>query len=222
MKLQLRPKSKREQALDAFASVAKTWSEWHLGKKVTTTAAKGAKQAAKAKGAAKGTPLKIAGAVAVVGGIGAAVAKKLRGGHAEPIYTPPGPAPDMAAPPASPVVVEDLTSEVPVRPATETGTGTPPETEAPTFVPETPIVVGDLAGEAPAEAAAEPEAEAVVEAEMAVEEADAAAPEASPEAEVEAAAEPEAASESAAADDDEPATAEPDADLSDEDEIRRR
>jgi len=72
MKLQLRQKSKREQTLDAFASVAKTWSEWHLGKKVSTTAAKGAKQAAKVKGSGKATKLKIAGAVAVVGAAGAA------------------------------------------------------------------------------------------------------------------------------------------------------
>ena len=44
--------------------------------------------------------MRIAGAVAVVGGIGAAVAKKLKGGGtAEPLYTPP-PAPEPMKPPA--------------------------------------------------------------------------------------------------------------------------
>jgi hypothetical protein len=163
MKLQLRQKSKREQALDAFASVAKTWSEWHLGKKVTTTAAKGAKQAAKVKGSGNATKLKIAGAVAVVGGLGAAVAKKLKGGQAEPLYTPPGPAPDMESPPPSPIVVEDLTEDPsagdtrPVPPTPEpaiTASIEPPP--APDYVPDTPVVVEDLADEPPAAAPAAP------------------------------------------------------------------
>lgn len=178
--MKLRQKSKRDQALDAVASMAKTWSEWRLGERISKTATTGAKTASKkakkaskkaAKKAAlpeatKRRPLRIAGAIAVVGGVGAAVAKKLKGGKAEPLYTPPGPAPDMAQPPPSPVVVEDLAQE----PASRETTPVPPTVEpaltAPTETPEpepTPVVVEDLAGAGPAggkpastEAAGEP------------------------------------------------------------------
>ena len=138
MNLPMRQNKKRNQALDAFASLAKTWSEWRLGERASQTVAKGTKKASKSaakarknaakaaknadassvKKAMKGTPLKVAGAVALVGGVGAAVAKKLKGGGgAEPLYTPPAPpaptpaAPDMTnVPPAPPtgVVVGDL------------------------------------------------------------------------------------------------------------------
>jgi len=114
--MKLRQKSKRDQALDAVASIAKTWSEWRLGDKVSKTASqaskkasksaakastKAKKQAAKAAGreTSKRRPVWIAGAVALVGGIGAAAAKKFTGGKAEPLYTPAGPAPDSASPP---------------------------------------------------------------------------------------------------------------------------
>ena len=139
MNLPTRQNKKRDQALDAFASLAKTWSEWRLGEKATKTVAKGTKKASKgaakarkkaAEGdratptpraspsAVKGTPLKIAGAVALVGGVGAAVAKKLKGGGtAEPLYTPP-PAPAPMPPPAD---MKDV----------------PP-------APKTAVVVGDL------------------------------------------------------------------------------
>lgn len=115
MNLPTRQNKKRNQALDAFASIAKTWSEWRLGeraaqsvatgtKKATKAAAKARKRAGKSdsglKAALKSTPVKIAGAAAVVGGVGAAVAKKLKGGStAEPLYTPP-PAPAPMKPPA--------------------------------------------------------------------------------------------------------------------------
>lgn len=149
--MKLRQKSKRDQTLDAIASVAKTWSEWRLGKRATTTVAKGAKKASKLKDSGNATRLKIAGAVALVGGIGAAVAKKVMGrGQAEPLGDPPGPAPDMASPPPSPVVVEDRAGDTPAQP--ETGTGEHPSTdveELPT--PKTPIVVEDLTDEAPAD-----------------------------------------------------------------------
>ena len=121
MKLSTRQHKKRDQALDAFASVAKTWSEWRLGERATKTVAKGTKKASKSAAkarkkaskaaknadassvtnAVKGTPLKIAGAVALVAGVGAAVAKKLKGGGtAEPLYTPP-PAPAPMPPPTN-------------------------------------------------------------------------------------------------------------------------
>jgi hypothetical protein len=149
--MKLRQKNKREQALDAVASVAKTWSEWHLGKRATTTVAKGAKKAAKVKDSGKATRLKIAGGVALVSGIGAAFAKKFMGGsQAEPLGEPPGPAPDMAPPPPSPVVVEDRADDAAAAP--ETGTGEHPSSDIEELPqPETPIVVEDLTDAAPDE-----------------------------------------------------------------------
>lgn len=161
--MKLRQKSKRDQTLDAAASVAKTWSEWRLGEKVTKTAtktaSKAAKKAKKAKASSRGPgKLKIAGAVALLGGIGAAVAKKFSGGKAEPLYTPPGPAPDMVPPPASPVAVGDLADGTP-----PSDKPTPPSTLEPahTASKETaerdpsPVVLEDLASDGPAAAEAE-------------------------------------------------------------------
>ena len=108
MNLPMRQDKKRNQALDAFASLAKTWSEWRLGERAVQSVASGTKKASKAaakarkrarksdssgiKGALRSTPVRIAGAAALVGGVGAAVAKKLKGGGtAEPLYTPPAP-----------------------------------------------------------------------------------------------------------------------------------
>ncbi len=172
--MKLRQKSKRDQTLDAAASVAKTWSEWRLGDKVaktaTKTASKAAKTTAKATKKAKkaksssGGPgkLKIAGAIALVGGIAAAVAKKFSGGKAEPLYTPPGPAPDMTPPPPSPVAVGDLAdgtppSDLPAPPPT-----VEPAHTASTEIPEqdpTPVVLEDLVGDESAAAEAEAEAD---------------------------------------------------------------
>ncbi|HVF79575.1 MAG TPA: hypothetical protein VNA28_14865 [Solirubrobacteraceae bacterium] len=161
--MKLRQKSKRDQALDATASIAKTWSEWRLGEKVAQSATKAGKGASKvskkakkhSSGKSKRRPAMIAGAIALVGGIGAAAAKKFMGGKAEPLYTPPGPAPDMAPPPASPVAVEDLTRDPPLDRSTMAGTSVPstlePAATASTEVPErdpSPVVVGDLADEA--------------------------------------------------------------------------
>ncbi len=147
--MKLRQKSKRDQALDAVASVAKTWSEWHLGKRVSKTAGKGAKkaskEASKLKETGKGTRLKIAGGLALLGGIGAAVAAKLKGGQAEPLSPPPGPAGDMADPPPNPVTVEDRT---PMPAADATPPSAPP---TPIVVESSPIVVEDLASDAAAE-----------------------------------------------------------------------
>ncbi len=162
MNLPMRQNKKRDQALDAVASLAKTWSEWRLGDKAVKSVAVGRKKAKKAAkrasktakharrtarktdvssvtSAVKGTPLKIAGAVALVGGVGAAVVKKLKGGgHAEPLYTPPpAPAPmppatgmkDVPAPEPTAVVVGDLA------PASDDGDDAPrddPKSEAET------------------------------------------------------------------------------------------
>lgn len=146
--MKLRQKSKRDQALDAAASVAKTWSEWRLGEKVTKTAAKAAKRGAKGKSSSssvavvKRKPVRIAGLIAVLGGLGAAVAKKLGGGKAEPLYTPPGPAPDMPAPPPLEPTVE---------PAHTASTEVPPQDPS-------PVVVEDLVREAPGDTEAEADA----------------------------------------------------------------
>jgi hypothetical protein len=177
--MKLRQKSKRDQALDAVASIAKTWSEWRLGDKVSKTASqaskkaskkaakaskKAKKQAAKASvpAVAKTKPVKIAGVIALVGGIGAAVAKKVVGGKAEPLYTPPGPAPDMASPPPSPVAVEDLAKDAPTDGGTEVpSTEEPARTASPEVPPRdpSPIVLEDLAGAAQAGGAPEAETE---------------------------------------------------------------
>jgi hypothetical protein len=165
--MKLRQKSKRDQALDAAASVAKTWSEWRLGEKVTKTAAKATKRAAKNTSSSssvavvKRKPLRIAGAIALLGGIGAAVAKKLGGGKAEPLYTPPGPAPDMPAPPPSPVAVGDLAGDTPAKPTTPVEPTIEPAHTASTEVPPqdpSPVVVEDLVREGPGDTEAEPEA----------------------------------------------------------------
>jgi hypothetical protein len=112
--------------------------------------------------------LKIAGAVALVGGLGAAVAKKVMGGgQAEPLGEPPDPAPHTASPPPSPVAAEASADDAPAPP--ETGTGEHPPSDVEKLPqPETPIVVEDLSADAPAEpaksadldGAAEPDASA--------------------------------------------------------------
>jgi len=160
MNLPMRQHKKRNQALDAFASLAKTWSEWRLGERASQTVAKGTKKASKnaakarknaakaakntdassVRKAMKGTPLKVAGAVALVGGVGAAVAKKLKGGGGtEPLYTPP-------APPAPMPAALDMTNV----PAAPDMTNVPP-------APPTPVVVGDLGS---SDEGSAPEAEA--------------------------------------------------------------
>jgi hypothetical protein len=177
--MKLRQKSKRDQALDAVASIAKTWSEWRLGDKVSKTASQASKKASKnaAKASkkakkqaaktsvpavAKRKPVKIVGAIALVGGIGAAVAKKLTGGKAEPLYTPPGPAPDMPSPPPSPVAVEDLAAEDSPEAKTEVPSTPEPALTASKEPPPrdpSPVVVEDLVSDAPAEDAPDTEAE---------------------------------------------------------------
>ena len=140
--MKLRQKSKRNQALDAAASVAKTWSEWRLGEKVSKTASKASRAAKGSKRSKKSSarnrkPVKIAGVIALVGGIGAAVAKKLGGGKAEPLYTPPGPAADMPAPPQSPD--EDIPPALITEEPALTASKEPPPRDP------SPIVIGDLA-----------------------------------------------------------------------------
>lgn len=101
MKLRRRPKPKKAQALDVVASAVKGVSEMHLAKRTGQTVAEGATKAKRLKGIVKSTPARILGAVALVGGAGAVIAKKLKGGDPEPIYTPPAPAEPMAVAPAA-------------------------------------------------------------------------------------------------------------------------
>lgn len=124
MNLPMRQDKKRNQALDAFASLAKTWSEWRLGERAAKSVSTGTKKASKAaakarkragksdssgvKSTMKSTPMKIAGAAALIGGVGAAVAKKLKGGGtAEPFQTPGGQQ-DVPPAPSTPVKVGDV------------------------------------------------------------------------------------------------------------------
>jgi hypothetical protein len=85
MKLRKRQKRKTAQALDAAAGITKLWSEWQIGKRASKGAAKVKKSGV--MNALSSTPVKLAGLAALVGGAGAAVAKKLKGGGSEPTYT---------------------------------------------------------------------------------------------------------------------------------------
>ena len=202
MKLPTRQNKKRDQALDAFASVAKTWSEWRLGERATKTVAKGTKKATKSAAKARkkayratrgsdasaltravnGTPLKIAGAVALVAGVGAAVAKKLKGGGtAEPLYTPPpAPAPmkppaelkDVPPPPKTSVVVGDLDSA---------DKGSDDKEPEPAAVDATPDAADSTAADADADSVAASERAAAAAAEPATDATEPTVPDTEPE-----------------------------------------
>jgi hypothetical protein len=126
-----RSKPKKAQAADVVGAVAKFWSELQLSKRASKGVKKGSKKAAAAKSAvgskAGSKPAKVAGGLALLGGVGALVARKLKGGGAEPLpYSPPEPPPSE----------EELAS---VRPA-------PPD-EPPIVVEDKPIELEDLAAE---------------------------------------------------------------------------
>jgi hypothetical protein len=90
MILRKRRKGKAAQALDALAGITKIWSELQIGKKAGQGVAKVKKVRLPWL---KSKPAKAIGAVAVAGGVGAVVAKKMKGETA-PVYT--GPAPSEA------------------------------------------------------------------------------------------------------------------------------
>lgn len=104
MKLRKRPTRKTDQALDAAASVTKLWSDWQLGKRAAKGVAKAKtiRQPSKFRMALRSKRLRIVGAVAVLGGAGAAAAKALRGGDPEPIYTGPPPSDAVEAAASAP------------------------------------------------------------------------------------------------------------------------
>lgn len=158
MKLGRRPTRKKDQALDVVASAAQTWSKWHLGKRAGEGVAKGAKKAAALKSGkpsmlkriVTGTPAKLAGGVALVGGLGAMVARKLKGGgDAEPAYTPPAPHEPAAAPPPPPnPTAAAIVHDAPPPPSLSAAPDPPaPSPPADLPKPETPVAVEDLAAD---------------------------------------------------------------------------
>jgi hypothetical protein len=103
MKLRRRQKRGKAQALDVVASAVKGMAELHLAQRAGKGVGKGAKnvgkgvkKASRLKRVFRSTPAKLLAGGAAVGGAGAVVAKKLRGGDPEPIYTPPAPSEPMA------------------------------------------------------------------------------------------------------------------------------
>ena len=109
-------KSKKNEALDSLASVAKAWGEWQLAKGAVKTA--------------KRAPWKIIGGVAAaLAAIGLAAKKLLGGGDSEsqappaPAYT--GPVPDPNAPGA------ESTNTVGASPAAPVAPSAKPDPEGP-------------------------------------------------------------------------------------------
>jgi hypothetical protein len=90
MILRKRRKGKAAQALDALAGITKIWSELQIGKKAGQGVAKVKKVRLPWL---KSKPAKAIAGAAVAGGVGAVVAKKMKGETA-PVYT--GPAPSEA------------------------------------------------------------------------------------------------------------------------------
>jgi len=134
-----RSKPKKAQAADVLASAAKLWSELQLAKRASKGVKKGSKKASSAKSAVDskaGTkPAKIAGALVLLGGAGAVIARKLKGGGPEPLpYVPPPPA---ATAPSYSADAAPLAAVVPE----------PVPVEPPVVVEKSPIVLEDLAGQ---------------------------------------------------------------------------
>lgn len=158
------PKRKHSQAMDLVASMAKTWSEWHLAKRAGEGVRRGARKAADLrpgrpsglKRAVTGKRAKLAGAVAVVGGLGAVARRKMRGDGGVESYTPPAPHEPSAAPPPPP----------PPPPS-----GPPPPPPQPTAAPSptASAIVHDAAPPPTLQAAPPPDAEVVSELEEPVE-----------------------------------------------------
>ena len=128
-----RSKSKKAKAADVLGSVAKLWSELQIAKRASKGVKEGTKKAASAKDAAGSragtTPAKAVGAIALLGGAGALIAKKLKGGEPETAYVPPPPA---ASEPG------DMRPALVPQPAAD---------EPRVVVEDAPIVLEDLAGQ---------------------------------------------------------------------------
>lgn len=134
MKLRRRQKRGKAQALDVVASAVKGMAELHLAQRAgkgvgkgAKSIEKGAKKASRLKGVFRSTPAKLLAGAAVVGGAGALVAKKLRGGDPEPIYTPPAPSEPKAVATAPEV---DAVVEAAADAAAADAPGSPAEPQA--------------------------------------------------------------------------------------------
>jgi len=119
MKLRKRQQGRTAQTLDTLAGVTKIWTELQIGKKASKGVAKATSIKTRQRSGlgrlVRSTPVRIAGAAAVVGGAGAAIAKKLKGSGPDPIYTPP--------PPGEPVAPPDVAPPLAVAPEPATPTG---------------------------------------------------------------------------------------------------
>ncbi len=109
--------SRKRQAVDNVASMAKVWSEWQLAKRASKGVAKGTKTAGKAWVAWRVLPVRalvIAGGAAA--GIGALWAWRKRGGDAEPWSVPAGADDAASTPPASADLGSGATAPAPGAP----------------------------------------------------------------------------------------------------------
>jgi len=121
-----RRNTRKDQALDAVASVTKTWSEWQLAKRAGKGVAKAKEvRPSKIKGALTSTPAKIAGALAIVGGAGAVVMRKLKGDSAAD-YTGPAPSEAVEASKSAPEPEYPPPVAMAPDPATEPSAGKEP------------------------------------------------------------------------------------------------
>jgi hypothetical protein len=92
-------RSKKAQALDTVASVAKVWSEWHLARAAAGGVRRGAKTAGKGYVVAKATPRRSLGIFVAAFALAVVAVKKLRGGDdGATAYAPPPPAPTTPVP----------------------------------------------------------------------------------------------------------------------------
>lgn len=92
-----RRRSTKAKALDAVASLTKTWMDSKVAQGAGQTVAKGARKVSSVKGAVGSTRLKALGALALAGGAAAAVARKLKGGGEPDPFTTYEPADPAAA-----------------------------------------------------------------------------------------------------------------------------
>jgi hypothetical protein len=169
MKLRKRQKGKTAQALDTLAGVTKVWTELQISKKASKGVAKAAslktKRPSRIGRIMRSTPMKLAGAAAIVGGAGAAIAKKLKGSGPEPIYTPPPPGEPVAPPDVAPPLAVAPEPATPTDATSPQGTREPAigeagiksetfETSAGEAPADEPVAVEDAIAEEPDAAAA--------------------------------------------------------------------
>ena len=128
-----RRNTRKDQALDAVASVTKTWSEWQLAKRAGKGVAKAKEvRPSKIKAMLSSKRAKLVGAVAVTGGVGAFVARKLKGGDPAS-YTGPAPSDAVEAAASAPEAEPPPPLTMAPDPATESSAAKTPA------VPETAL-----------------------------------------------------------------------------------